>query len=251
MKNEGEERRGAVALVSGGLDSAVAVALSRVDFRLERGLFFHYGQHAAREEFRAAGRIADHYGIPLERIELLWMERFSRSALIRGRGEPPDAERHDAGSTGEHDAGRHDTGSTGGSDRPSSPAVWVENRNGIFVDIAASIAASTGCGAVIAGFNADEAGTFPDNSEQYLEAINRTLAIGTSTGVEVVSPTIRMTKVEIVREGLRLGIPWSDLWSCYRSGDAMCGKCESCTRLLNAVTGTVASGLVHFERKRE
>jgi 7-cyano-7-deazaguanine synthase len=232
VTNEEEERRGAVALVSGGLDSTVAVALSFETFRLERGLFFDYGQHAAREECRCAGRVADRYGMPLERIELPWMARFSRSALIRGRGEPPDPESPDPG------------------DRSRSRAVWVENRNGVFVDIAASIAASIGCGVVITGFNAEEAEDFPDNSERYIDAINRALAFGTSVGVEVVGPTIRMTKGEIVREGLRLGIPWSDLWSCYRSGDAMCGRCESCIRLKNAVTGTAASELVKFERKQ-
>jgi 7-cyano-7-deazaguanine synthase len=230
VTNEGGERRGAVALVSGGLDSTVAIAISVELFRLERGLFFDYGQHAAREEFESAGRITRRYGLPLERIELPWMERFSRSALIRGSGGPPGAE------------------AVGSSDR--SRTVWVENRNGVFVDIAASIAASTGCLVVIAGFNAEEAMDFPDNSETYIEAVNRALALGTSTCVEVVSPTVRMNKKEIVREGLRLGIPWSDLWSCYRSGEAMCGRCESCNRLQRAIAGTDASKLVHFERKR-
>jgi 7-cyano-7-deazaguanine synthase len=233
VTNEDGERTRAVALVSGGLDSTVAVALSIERFRLERGLFFDYGQHAASMEYLAAGRIANRYGVLLERIKLPWMERFSRSTLIRGGGEPPEV------------------GKTGYPERSTPPAVWVENRNGIFVAIAASIAASTGCRAVIAGFNAEEAEDFPDNSEQYLEAMNRVLALGTSTGVEVVSPTIQMNKKEIVREGLRLGIPWGDLWSCYRGGDAMCGRCESCTRLKDAVEGTAASGLVHFERKRE
>ncbi len=60
-----------------------------------------------------------------------------------------------------------------------------------------------------------------------------------------------MTKVEIVREGLRLGIPWGDLWSCYRGGESMCGRCESCLRLKRAVAGTAASGLIDFERKEE
>jgi len=230
VTNEVGERTGAVALVSGGLDSTVAVALSVELFRLELGLFFDYGQQAARGEFRSAGRVARHYGIPLERIELPWMERFSRSSLIRGNDGPSDA---------------------GTTDSPGrAGTAWVENRNGLFVEVAASIAASTGCRAVIAGFNAEEAVNFPDNSEAYLEAINRALAIGTSTGVRVLSPTIRMNKKEIVREGLRLGIPWGDLWSCYRGGEEMCGRCESCLRLERAVAGTGASKLVHFERKR-
>lgn len=230
MIGEGGEKRGAIALVSGGLDSTVALALALEGFRLERGVFFDYAQRAAGEEFRSAGRIARYYGIPLERIDLPWMGHFSRSALIRSG----TADERRAGSPG----------------RPALPAVWVENRNGIFVDIAASIAAATGCGAVIAGFNAEEAEDFPDNGESYLEAINRALAFGTSNGVEVVSPTVRMDKKEIVRAGIRLGIPWGDIWSCYRGGNAMCGRCGSCLLLKRAVEGTEASGLVHFEREQ-
>lgn len=218
-------------LLSGGLDSTVAAALSAETYRLERGLFFAYGQHACSEEFQAARRVADRYGMPLDRIELPWMGQFSDSSLIRGRGEP------------------HDLDSPCSGDRSGPPAAWVENRNGVFVAIAASIAASTGCRVVITGFNADEAEDYPDNSERYLEAVNRALDFGT-TGVEVVSPTINMTKGEIVREGLRLGIPWNYLWSCYRSGESMCGRCESCLRLEKAVAGTAASGLVNFERNK-
>ena len=127
----------------------------------------------------------------------------------------------------------------------------MENRNGVFAAVGASIAASTGCSVIVTGFNAEEAESFPDNSEPYLDALNAELTLGTSISVEIVSPTIRMTKPEIVREGLRLGIPWSDLWSCYRGGRAMCGGCGSCRRLRDAVAGTAASGLVHFEREEE
>jgi 7-cyano-7-deazaguanine synthase len=232
VTSEGEERRGAVVLLSGGLDSTVAAALSAATFRLERGLFFDYGQRAVNEEFRAAGSMADRYGVPLDRIELPWMGLFSGSTLIPGKGETPDQ------------------GSAGSGGRPGPPPAWVENRNGVFVAIGASVAASTGCSVVVTGFNAEEAEDYPDNSERYIEAVNRALQIGTSTGIEVVSPTIRMTKGEIVREGLRLGIPWSDLWSCYMSGKTMCGRCESCLRLGSAVAGTAASDLVHFERKQ-
>ena len=219
-------------LLSGGLDSTVAAALCAGTFRLKRGLFFDYGQHAGDRERRAAGRVADRYDMQLERIELPWMERYSGSALIRGKGEPPDPGSLEAA----RDAGH--------------PAVWVENRNGVFLAIAAAIAASNGCGVVVTGFNAEEAESYPDNSEDYLQAVNKELSLG-DTGVEVVSPTIGMTKAEIVREGLRLGIPWGDLWSCYRGGESMCGRCESCLRLKRAVAGTAASTLVDFERKEE
>ena len=90
MKDDAKKRSRAVALLSGGLDSTVAAALAAETFRLVRGLFYDYGQHAARREYAAAGRVAERYGIPLERIDLPWMGRFSESVLIEGKGEPPD-----------------------------------------------------------------------------------------------------------------------------------------------------------------
>lgn len=229
MKAEKEDRERVIALVSGGLDSTVALAMARGSYRVQTGLFFEYGQHAATSEYESAKAIARHYRLDLMRIDLPWFERVSHSALIRGRGEPPDA------------------GDSSLDDASLSRAVWIENRNGVFVNIAAAVAASNGFSAIIAGFNAEEAEYFPDNSERFVENINACLALGTSNGVEVASPTIRMTKREIVREGLRLGIPWHMIWSCYRSGPVMCGSCESCRRLERAVEGTEAVELIRFE----
>jgi 7-cyano-7-deazaguanine synthase len=223
-----DSREKAVALVSGGLDSTVALAMSREEYRIEECLFFDYGQRASAEEYGSVKALARHYDLGLMRIELPWLERVSRSALIRGRGEPPDA----------HQAFIDDVS--------HARSVWIENRNGVFVSIAAAVAASNGWGIVITGFNAEEAETFPDNSRQFVESVNSYLALGTSRRVEVVSPTIRMTKRDIAREGIRLGIPWHVIWSCYRGGALMCGRCGSCARLKRAVAGTEAGGLVRF-----
>jgi 7-cyano-7-deazaguanine synthase len=221
----------AVVLVSGGLDSTVALALAGRTHRLSLGLHFDYGQRASAREFEAAKTIARHYEIDLERIELPWLGRISRSALIEGKADVPDADR------------------CGPGGMSLARAVWIENRNGIFVNIAASFAASRGCSVVIAGFNAEEAASFPDNSRHFIDALNDALMDGTSNGVRVMSPTIDMTKPDMIREGLRLGIPWHAIWSCYRGGDAMCGTCESCSRLRRAAEGTAALERLRFGKE--
>jgi 7-cyano-7-deazaguanine synthase len=221
----------AVALLSGGLDSAAAVALApEVGCEPAAALFFDYGQRAARREELAAGRIAGFYHIPFERIELPWMARLSKSALVAGAGEPPrwSPDRLDDG---------------------APRAVWVENRNGILIDVAAFYAAELAWDAVIVGFNREEAVAFPDNSEEYVDRVNRALELSLRRRVRVVAPTLAMTKREIVERALALDFPWELLWSCYGGGKLPCGSCESCMRLKRAVEGTSARGRVKFEKE--
>jgi 7-cyano-7-deazaguanine synthase len=219
----------AVVLLSGGLDSTAAVALApETGCEPAAALFFDYGQHAARKEELAARGIAGHYRIPFERIELPWMARFSKSALLALAGEPP-------------------RWSPDRLDDTAPRAVWVENRNGIFVNIAAFYAAEQGMDAVVVGFNREEAAAFPDNSAEYVDRVNRALELSLGRGVRVVAPTLGMTKREIV--DLALDVPWELLWSCYRGGNLPCGSCESCLRLKRAVGGTGAEGRVRFEKE--
>jgi 7-cyano-7-deazaguanine synthase len=221
------KRTGAVVLLSGGLDSTVSLAMAGEFCEPRRALFFDYGQHARGREETASRRIAELFGLRFHRIELPWMGELSSSPLIAGGGEPPE------------DVDIDDTGG-------SRPAVWVENRNGIFINIAAAFASAVRCGIIIAGFNREEAQSFPDNSAGFLEAVNRALAIGAGHPVRVESPTVALVKREIVERGLALGIPWRHIWSCYGGGEVMCGSCESCARLKRAISGTDAESAVVF-----
>jgi 7-cyano-7-deazaguanine synthase len=221
----------AVVLLSGGLDSAAAAALAP-DAGCEpaAALFFDYGQRAARNEERAARGIAAHYALVFERIELPWMARLSKSALVAEGAEPP-------------------RWSAARLDDASPRAVWVENRNGIFVNAAAFFAAERGMDAVVVGFNREEAAAFPDNSAEFVDRINRALELSLAAAVRVAAPTLGMTKREIAARALLGDFPWELLWSCYRGGDLQCGSCESCLRLKRAVEGTPARGRVRFEKE--
>jgi 7-cyano-7-deazaguanine synthase len=218
----------AVALLSGGLDSTAALALAGT-LRVEpvHALFFDYGHAAAIREWDAVRRIARGFGLPLERVELPWLGKLSGSALVSAGRQVPDWSEDRL------------------QDREPR-AVWVENRNGIFLNIAAFYAAELGCAAIIVGFNREEAEVFFDNGEEFVARINGSLELSLSRRVRVVSPTLRMTKREIVERSLDLDFPWEHLWSCYRGDERQCGSCESCLRLKRAVAGTAAERLVQF-----
>lgn len=233
VSDGGGRRQGAVVLLSGGLDSTVSLAMAGEEYFLDTALFFDYGQLSIKRELDASRKIAGHYGVRFLSIDLPWLGELSRSALIAGSGEIPDFPTN-AASSGEAEV---------------AGEVWVENRNGIFLNIAAAVAASAGCEVLIAGFNREEAATFPDNSGPFIEAVNEAMRIGAGSPVRVESPTLHMTKEEIVRHGLDMEIPWEYLWSCYRGGRKMCGRCESCVRLSRAVAGTGALSLLRFEKE--
>jgi 7-cyano-7-deazaguanine synthase len=231
VKTEDRIAGRAIVLLSGGLDSAAAVALAgEAGCRPAGGLFVDYGQRAALREHAAARGIADFFRIPLERIELPWMARLSKSALVAGSGAPLrwSADRLDDG---------------------APRVVWVENRNAVLIDIAAFCAAEREWDAVVVGFNREEAAAFPDNSAEYVDRVNRALELSLRRRVRVVAPTIELTKREIVRRLLALDFPWKLLWSCYGGGELPCGSCESCLRLKRAVGGTAAERRVTFAKE--
>ncbi len=207
-----------IVLLSGGLDSAVAFKKAADAGEVVLALTFDYGQRAAGREIDAAGEICGRFGVPHEVIRLPWLEKITKTALVARDQELPQPvpEALD---------------DADGAASDSAARVWVPNRNGVFINIAAAYAEATGAGLVVAGFNAEEAVTFPDNSPQFVEAINGSLSFSTLKRVEVSSPTSYLNKGEIVRLGLEIDAPLDLLWSCYESGEKMCGSCESCMRL--------------------
>jgi 7-cyano-7-deazaguanine synthase len=214
----------AVGLLSGGLDSSVSLALAQAQgWTIDLALTFDYGQRAARAEKEHGCRVATALGIPFRHLRLEWFSWFRTGGALLSQSDalprPLITQLDDAAFTTE-----------------SAKKVWVPNRNGTFIEIAAGLAEDLGCEAVIVGFNREEAATFPDNSKAYLEAISQALRFSTNEAVRVISPTVDMNKSEIVAEAKRIDFPFNLLWSCYESAAQMCGRCESCTRLKRALS---------------
>ncbi len=210
-----------ISLLSGGLDSVVATTAAAREGPVVLALTFDYGQRAAPAEIRAARAVCGELGIRHRAIELPWLAEVTTTALVDRTAALP------ALSADELD----DAAKT----HASAAAVWVPNRNGVFISVAAAFAESLGCEAVVCGFNAEEGQTFPDNTPEFAAAATAALAYSTLSQVRVVSPTQSLTKVEIVALGRRLGAPLAHAWSCYEPGPEPCGRCESCLRSARAM----------------
>jgi 7-cyano-7-deazaguanine synthase len=203
----------AVALVSGGLDSVVSLAKAATVMDVRLLLFFDYGQRALDRERNAVLGVANYYRFPYREVELPWLRDLAPEGMR-------DGETDDEG---------------GDPALDTLDAVWVPNRNGVFLNIGAAFAESYGCEVVVTGFNREEAEEFPDNSLPYVSRMNEALEMSTLNAVRVVSFTQDLDKRQILRLGNELRAPLSVIWSCYHSRELMCGRCASCKRLRAAM----------------
>ncbi|KYG63661.1 7-cyano-7-deazaguanine synthase [Bdellovibrio bacteriovorus] len=210
-----------VVLLSAGLDSTVNI-YEAIKHRHEvvLALTFNYGQRAAVKEIECSAKIAKHLNVPHKVIDLPWFKDFNRSSLI------VESEKVPTGKDVEIDNLE--------KSQDTKKSVWVPNRNGIFLNIAAAFAESLNATSVIPGFNAEEAVTFPDNTKEFMDKATQSLHYSTSNHVTVGCYTIHMKKPDMVRLGQGLKIPWEMSWPCYFTGDKWCGECESCQRAKRA-----------------
>lgn len=216
----------AIVLLSAGLDSTTSLALAReTGVEITHAIAFDYGQKAARSEWAQAQKIAAHYDLHLQKVELPWLGVLNTSALSENNLE----------ALPQVDIASLDN--VMGVTLASAARVWVPNRNGLFMNIAAVWADRFALQEIITGFNAEEAMTFPDNTPQFATAMTQSLAYSTQIQPTVKSYVQHLNKVEIVQEALRLDVPLTLLWSCYQSGAYHCGRCESCSRLKRALQG--------------
>jgi len=202
----------AVVLLSGGLDSATALAIAVSDGYACHALSFRYGQRHA-VELQAAARVARSLGAVEHRVLDLPIGQFGGSALTDPAVEVPLDRDIDE----------------------SIPLTYVPARNTIFLAFALAFAEVTDSDAVYIGVNALDYSGYPDCRPEYVEAFQQVAALATRRAVQgrgprIVAPLIDMTKADIIRAGTRLGVDYSLTVSCY-SPDAdgrACRRCDSC-----------------------
>lgn len=200
-------RNRSIILLSGGLDSTVSATIAKKKTRPLFALTFDYGQRAARMEIRASRKISTKLHIPHKTIKIPYFKTFKNISLLRARRKPSVQSLNRI----------HD--------------IWIPNRNGLFINIAACYAEYHNVDLIITGFNRDEAEQFPDNTPQFIAAINHSLMFSTLRNVKVVSFVGDYTKAQIYRLGLRYKAPLEHIYSCYLGRTEMCGTCASCRRL--------------------
>jgi len=206
----------AVLLLSGGLDSYTAGAIAKADGYELYALTVRYGQvherevEAARHVARALA-VKRHLGLDVP------LAKIGGSALV-GEGDIPKDRVLDRAA----DAG-------------GIPSTYVPARNTVFLSLAMAWAEVIGAEAIVIGVNALDYSGYPDCRPEYLHAFERVAALATKAGVEgrplrILAPLLELSKAQIIRRGLDLGVNYGLTWSCYdpSPGGAPCGRCDSC-----------------------
>ena len=200
----------AIALLSGGLDSATAAALALEQGHRVIGLSFDYGQRH-RRELEAAARVAEQLGLAEHHTIHVNLAAWGGSALTDSRIAMP----------------------SDGVQRDVIPSTYVPGRNTVFIAIGLSLAEARGAERLVLGVNAVDYSGYPDCRPDYLAAFQQLADLASKAGREghgsqLWSPLVAWSKTRIVQEALRLGVPIAETWSCYSGGDQPCGVCDSC-----------------------
>lgn len=199
----------AVVLVSGGMDSATVLAIAREQGFATHALSVSYGQRHT-SELEAAGHVARALGAVAHKTVTVDLRSIGGSALT------DDIEVPEAGGEG-------------------IPVTYVPARNTVMLSVALGWAEVLGAADIFCGVNAVDYSGYPDCRPEFIEAFERLANLATKAGVEgagirIHAPLIAMSKADIVREGVRLGVDFGQTVSCYRADEQgrACGHCDAC-----------------------
>lgn len=210
----------AIILLSGGLDSLVSLAIAKKELDIKLALTFDYGQKAFLEELEASKNIAQYYNIKHKKIELNFLKEILDNALTNPKKTNLD----------------------------DFNSVWIPNRNGLFLNIAALYCDNFGYDYIIFGANKEEAVQFPDNSSEFIEKGNDFFKFSTLQKPKLFAPCLSFDKIDIINYAIDNNLPLNLIKSCYDSNintnKKHCGKCMSCKLLMNAIKKSKKTELI-------
>lgn len=214
----------AVVLLSGGLDSATALAVARAEGFAPYALTISYGQRHAKE-LEAARRVAQSMGVAKHTEQVIDLRAFGGSALTSDLAVPKDR--------------------SGEAIALGIPITYVPARNTVFLSFALAYAETLGAFDIFVGVNCLDYSGYPDCRPEFLEAFERLANLATKAGVEgagrfrIHAPLLHLTKEQIIMRGLELGVDYALTHSCYdpTPEGLACGRCDSCALRLAAFRG--------------
>lgn len=201
----------AIVLLSGGLDSCVALHVAQHDGHEVSALSFDYGQRHSKE-LECARRIAARAKVVDHNIVSLNLAQWGGSSLTDMSREVADG-----------DINSHEI-----------PQTYVPARNMVFLSVAASLAEAKGAEHIYIGVSQVDYSGYVDCRKVFIDAMQKAINLGTVMGAEggrpitIHAPFENMTKADEIRLGMKLGVDFSLTWSCYRGGERPCGTCDSC-----------------------
>lgn len=205
MKNSSNNvSANSVLVLSGGVDSTTMLYEYRKQIAL--AVSFHYGSNHNDKEIACAKWHCAHLGVPHLVIPLAFMKQHFKSSLLAGGDAIPE----------------------GNYDEENMKSTVVPFRNGIMLAIAAGLAENNGLQYVMMANHSGDHAIYPDCRPEFVEAMDKAIHAGTWNNVQLLTPYTHISKADIVRKGLALGVDYDKTWSCYKGGDQPCGVCGTC-----------------------
>ena len=203
--------KNSVIIVSGGMDSITLLYDHKDEIAL--GISFDYGSNHNAREIPFAKMHCERLGIKHITINLDFMHQYFKSSLLDGAEAIPEGHYAD----------------------DNMKSTVVSFRNGIMLSIAIGIAESNNLDQVFIANHGGDHTIYPDCRPEFINAIDAAATAGTYNNVKVVAPYTKITKSDIARIGKKLGIDYTETWSCYKGGEVHCGKCGTCVERKEAL----------------
>lgn len=206
-----EKTKDAVIVLSGGMDSVTL--LYEQQARIALAITFDYGSNHNQREAMYAKQHCQLLGIEHLLIPLEFMSRYFKSSLLEGADAIPE----------------------GDYDDTNMKSTVVPFRNGIMLSIACGIAESRGLTKVMIANHFGDHTIYPDCRAEFIRPMSEAMRAGTYVGVEILAPYTGISKTDIALIGKRLGVDYSQTYSCYKGGELHCGKCGTCVERKQAL----------------
>ena len=174
--------------------------------RIALAVSFDYGSNHNAKELPLAEMHCKRLGIPHITIPLMFMKDYFKSSLLEGAEAIPE----------------------GNYDEENMKSTVVPFRNGIMLSVACGLAETHHLKHVMMANHSGDHTIYPDCRPGFVSSMSAAMQAGTYDGVDIVAPYTNITKADIARIGKRLGIDYSETWSCYKGGEHHCGKCGTC-----------------------
>ena len=198
----------AVCIISGGMDSALAATIAKKEGYEIVALHFNYNQRTQDKELECFELIAKDLEVKEKYIiDLDFFKQIGATALIGDEIDVP----------------------TDGI-KPGVPVTYVPYRNGIFLSISAAVAQKHNAEAIFIGVVEEDSSGYPDCRESFIKSIENSINLGLKddSNLKIETPLIHLSKADIVKKSLELGVKLEHTWSCYKNSDKACGVCDSC-----------------------
>ena len=217
--------KNSVIIVSGGMDSITLLYDHKDEIAL--GISFDYGSNHNAREIPFAKMHCERLGIKHITINLDFMHQYFKSSLLDGAEAIPEGHYAD----------------------DNMKSTVVPFRNGIMLSIAIGIAESNNLDQVFIANHGGDHTIYPDCRPEFINAIDAAATAGTYNNVKVVAPYTKITKSDIARIGKKLGIDYTETWSCYKGGEKHCGKCGTCVERKEALAEAGIEDTTIYETK--